>query len=224
MSINSEKKEIVPLVNRLLDNLSLTISSQTGSLGADLRYQIGKIRSSFLIMLADGTFADELLTCFNNIRDVNVKLSSLAVIHNRLFAEKPQGVIASAIVQLAVVLCLTTESRMIVKMEFMSRDDVVLMMKSMKDVFDTARDMAADAINSAVYQQLTYMAGALTNHLASTARPLPRMIKFTLPKNFPAMVLSNRIYYDPDRYEEIIAENKIVHPLFCPREIVGLSR
>jgi hypothetical protein len=52
-----------------------------------------------------------------------------------------------------------------------------------------------DAIDSATYQALTFLAGALTNHLATTAQPLPRMVQFHLKKNFPALKLSHRLYY-----------------------------
>jgi len=44
-----------------------------------------------------------------------------------------------------------------------------------------------------------------------------------LTASLPALTLSQQIYYIADRSDEIIDENKIIHPAFCLREIRGLS-
>ena len=223
MSLNSERDEITGVVNRLLDNLSLTASSQTGRQGVALRRQIGDVRAHFFAYLQDATFAIQLLACFTAAHEANVKLASLVAVHNAIYEEVPVGEITTAIVQAATGFCLATESRMITDIEFTSRDDVEVMMKTMKAAFDTARDLAADAVDSNSYQTLTYLAGALTNHLANVARPLPRMITFRMPISLPALALSNRVYHTAERWEEIVQENKTVHPAFCQRDIRGLS-
>ena len=223
MSLNTEKEEIAVVVNRLCDNLSTTISSKLGREGVALRHQIGDVRANYDTMLRDGQFATELLACFTTAREANVKLESLIFVRQGLFAENPDGDISIAIVQAAIVFCLAAESRMISVIEFVSRDDVEIMMRRMKLAFDTARDLAADALDSSTYQQLTALAGALTNHLANKARPLPRMVTFNIPTSLPALAVSQRIYYDSSRWEEIIQENKTIHPAFVQREIRGLS-
>lgn len=223
MSLISEHIEIAAVINRLLDNLSATNSSQTGREGVALRNQIGDVRANYDRMLRDDTFTTELLACFTAAREANVKLASLAVVHQRLFEEKPVGPISISIIQAATVFCLAAESRMITDITFVSRDDVEVMIKKMKLAFDTARELAADALDTTCYQKLTALAGALTNHLSTVARPLPRMIAFKLPVSLPALALSQRVYYDPSRWEEIIDENKTIHPAFVRREIRGLS-
>jgi hypothetical protein len=224
MSLRTEQSEIEAVLFRLLDNLSLTISSRTGRAGADLRRQIGRVHDGYTDLIASGGFGIALLTCFRLAQDANVGLSGLAYVRKQLYKETPSGAITTSMVLSAITFCLSVESRIIVGMEFTSRDDVEKMMATMKVAFDTARDMAADAIDSSVYRTLTQLAGALTNHLATTARPLPRMVKFSLAKNFPALKLSQRLYYNADRAEELVAENSIVHPAFCLREIKGLNR
>lgn len=224
MSLDTEKKEIGEIVNRLLDNMLATVSSRTDGLGALLKRQLGIMRAKYMFFLDDGTFPAQLQACFTAAENANVTLMSMSVIRQRLFDEKPQGQIAASVVMLAVTFCLSTESRMLTKVVYTSRDDVEKDIKRMKCAFDTARDMSADLMDSASYQAITFLAGALTNHLASTARPLPRMIVFRLPKSFPALTLAHRIYQDASRYDEIILENRVVHPLFCSREIIGLSK
>lgn len=223
MSLNSEKTEIEGIVNRLLDVLSAAPPTKVGSEAIVLRHKIGDLRASFFDDLRDGTFTSDLLACFTAAREANVKLTGLFSVHQSLFAENPVGLISVGIVQAAIVFCLATESRMILLLEFVSRDDVEVMMNKMKTAFDTARNLAADMLDSSAYQNLTTLAGALTNHLANVSRPLPRMLSFSLSAAFPALTLSQRIYYSAFRWEEIIQENKIVHPAFCPREIRGLS-
>lgn len=223
MSINKEIVEINGIVNRLLDNLSLTITSQTGSQGIELRHQIGNIRSNYNSMISGGTFPTELQSCFKEALTANVTLASLFRVHLGLFQELPIGAISSAIVQMGILFCLSAESRMITSIEFNSRDDVELMMNKMRDTFDVARLLAADAPDTTSYQKLTILAGNLISHLSDVARPLARMVTFIMSASFPSLTLSQRIYYSADRAEEIVAENKIIHPAFCTREIRGLS-
>ena len=125
--------------------------------------------------------------------------------------------------QIAIVFCLSAESRLISTTTYASRDDIDVVLKSVKTTFDTAKLKAADAPDSSAYQSLISLAGSLTSHLATVSRPLPRMIVFTMPTTYPALALSQRVYYTADRFDELIDENKIVHPAFCPKLIRGLS-
>jgi hypothetical protein len=223
MSLSSEQDEITGIVNRMLNNLAATVESKTGSSGASLRQQIGDIRASYMDYLKDNIFTTELLVCFTTARDLKVRLGSMANVRLGLFDETPVGEISNAIVQAGIGFCLSAESKLITDIEFVSRDDVDAMIKTMKSAFDTARELAADAIDSASYQSLTFLAGALTSYLADAARPLPRMVTFHMQTPMPALALSNRIYYTTERWEEVVNENRIVHPAFCPREIRGLA-
>lgn len=223
MSINSESVELKDIINRLLDNLSFSITSQSGREGVELRHKIGNIRSNYVSMIIDRTFPTELLSCFTSAKNANAKLSGLFVIHQGLFKEVPIGEISFAVVQMGILFCLSTESKMITNIEFTSRDDVELMMNKMRDIFEIARLLAADAPDSSSYQKLTILAGNLISYLSDVARPLPRMVTFKLNASFPSLTLSQLIYYTSDRAEEIVDENKIIHPAFCTKEIRGLS-
>ena len=204
-------------------NLAATITSQTGRDGVELRHQIGDIRSNYNTMISDGTFSTALQACFKSAQQAKVKLASLFIVHQGLFEEVPVGEFSAAVVQTAIIFCLSTESRIIASLKFTSRGDVELMLNQMRAVFDTARLLAADAPDTSAYQQLTLLAGSLINHLADASRPLPRMVTFSLMASLPALTLSQLIYYTAERSDEIVDENKIVHPAFCMREIRGLS-
>jgi prophage DNA circulation protein len=49
------------------------------------------------------------------------------------------------------------------------------------------------------------------------------MVDFSMSMSYPAVALSQRIYYDASRWEELIAENRTIHPLFMRRSVRGLS-
>jgi len=83
--------------------------------------------------------------------------------------------------------------------------------------------LSADAPDTTAHQKITILAGNLISYLSDVSRPLPRMVTFTLMASLPALTVSQRVYYTADRSDEIIDENKIVHPAFCMREIRGLS-
>lgn len=223
MSIISENDEIGPLVNRMLDNLSLASSSQVGVTGVELRRKIGNVRAFYSEYLRDGVFASNLLACFTVAREGNAKLSSFVLVREQLLLEVPVGDVSKYIVQVGIGFCLGSESRTITEIEFTSRDDVEAMMATMKIAFDKARELAADVIDSASYQNLTFLAGALTSHLVNVSRPLPRMVTFKMNETMPALAYSQRVYYTADRAEEIVAENHVIHPAFVPAEIRGLA-
>lgn len=223
MSLNSEQDEIADLMTRLLDNLSMTMSSQVGSTGAEVRSQIGRVRANYMAMIRDVELSTELLKCFTLAREAGATIASMVHVREQLFKETPVGVYPVAIVDMAMTYCLAAESRMLTDVEFVSRDDVQVVMARMKKAFDTATDIVADRIDSSVYQALLSLHGALTHYLAAEELMLPRMIRFSMPNVLPSLSLSNRIYYDPSRSEELVDENKIVHPAFCLREIRGLS-
>lgn len=224
MSLKTEADEITEIVERTLDNLGAAIGSTSREVGAPARRQIGIVHADFLEMIKRRTFGVNLLECFKLLREIPAKLSAISYVREQLFLEQPTGPIANAVVQTAILMCLSTESRILTATEFTSRDAVEEMMRVMKVAFDTARDIASDVMDSQAYQNLTLLSGALTQHLSSTARPLPRVITFRVSKSYPAMPLANLLYHDPSRWEEMVAENKTVHnPAFMPRVLRGLS-
>jgi prophage DNA circulation protein len=223
MSLHTEKDEIAGIVNRLLDSILSTMSSQINRTGINIRVTAGDLRAHFVDYLKDGTFAQKLLDCFTAVRNANVELQRFALVHQQLFSEVPKGPISQSIVGISIVFCLSAESRMVSALTFTSRDDVDSMINIYNAAFETARLKTADSDDTSAYICLINLGGALVNHLANVSRPLPRIITISLPKSYPSLALSQRIYYVGDRADEIVDENKIVHPAFCPKTIRGLS-
>ncbi|HEY7419782.1 MAG TPA: hypothetical protein VH593_31680 [Ktedonobacteraceae bacterium] len=222
MSIATEQDELTEIINNICRSI-LQLVSAKGEQGAELRRRIGLVRVNGLDYLQDKVFGNMLWDCFVIARTLPITADRVAYVREQISKETPTGMIAILVVETAIIFCLTTECIFLTQTEFKSRDDVSLMMKRMKTAFDKARDQAADRMDSASYQNLSYLAGSIINHLNSVSLTLPRMVKFEYQINWPALRMAHLIYQDTTRSEELIAENKVVHPLFMPRSIIGLT-
>jgi len=52
--------------------------------------------------------------------------------------------------------------------------------------------------------------------------PLPRVVYYNL-RPLPALATSYRIYSDASRFDEIVADNKVVHPAFVRGTVRALT-
>ena len=86
----------------------------------------------------------------------------------------------------------------------------------MLEPFNLLEEIAADTMDQATFWQLVELQAATVNHLVATARPLPRMVNYQFAAPLPSLVIAYRLYADASRGDQVVAENKIVHPAFCP--------
>jgi prophage DNA circulation protein len=223
MSLQSEATEITGIVNRFCDKVALLVAP-VGTQGAEVRRQVGDIRADALKMLADQTFASAVLTCFETLRSFpTTTVERMAWVREALVLEQPIGVIATTLVETLMVLSIGSESILMTQRVFVARDDVDAMIVFAKNAFDQVRDITAEGLDANTYQNVTLLAGKVIAHLATVARPLPRMVTFELAMSYSALSAAHLIYQDASRFEELMAENHTVHPLFMQRSIVGLS-
>jgi len=222
MSIHDEREELTEIINAICDYMLQMVAAK-GEQAAKLRHQIGELRSNGLGYLTDKIFGTMLLECFVTARNLPITVDLVASVRVQIQGLVPTGMIAIIVVESAIIYCLTTESLFITQMTFRSAEDVQAMMKRMRIAFDGARNQAADRMDSASYQQLTYLSGSLINHLNSMALALPRIVYLNYQMNLPSLRLANVIYQDASRSDELIGDNKTVHPLFMQRRIRALS-
>lgn len=222
MSISSEEPQLTKLISHICDYMGDMVAAK-GDMASAMRHQIGLLRSYGVQYLVDETFGTNLFECFRLARTLPITADRVAYVREEIYQEKPIGPIAILVVETAIIYCLSTECLFITQMTFKSRDEVVLMMQRMKTAFDAAREQAADRMDSGTYQNLSYLAGSIINHLSRTALQLPSIVQFNYQANMPSLYLSNRIYQDASRSDELINENRTVHPLFMQRDIIGLA-
>lgn len=222
MSIKTEFDEIDEIVQRTMANL-VAFSSIAGRAGAELRRAVGDLTARTASYLADGTFANRLLNCFRLATQAGIDLNWMDRVIKQLTEEKPTALSSTSVVQNGLMMAVAQEGRIIRAMTFSSRDDVDATMRRMKKWFDTIKDILADTMSGPGYEAFITLAAGITRYLTDTARPLPRMLHYDIATTMPGLALSNYIYGEGGRAEELAAENKVVHPAFFPRTLRALN-
>jgi hypothetical protein len=222
MSTRSDAQEIAEIVQRTTANL-LSFSAMRGRAGIELRYTIGDLNAYVRDYLADGSFADRLRTCFRLATSAGISLDWMDKVIDGLVKEKPSTLMAISVVENALIMAVAQDGRIIAATTYQSRDDIDITMRRMKVWFDILKEMFADTLSGAGYDAFITLVAAITRHLADSARPLPRMLRYDLAASMPGLAISQYIYGEGGRAEELSAENKTVHPLFCQRTLRALS-
>jgi len=215
--------EATAILNGMLADLLGSVPSSAGATSADLRQRVGALLATADTAIRTGTLSTPLWGCFEAARKAGATLDGMDKVRQNLLAQNPQSNPAIAVVNAGVTFALAEDAKIIVTLTFVSRQDVDTMMTRMQLAFEPAIETAADSLDSASYQTILALYGSITNWLATTQLPLPRMINLTMGGPSPALWLANRIYGDGSRYDELIAENNVVHPAFMRREVRALS-
>jgi hypothetical protein len=223
-SWKAENREALAISIRLIDALmSFSISSE-GSIGATFRLAIDNYLSNFNQLSSKINFGTDLYACFEQARIAGATLNSMDNVRVAMFAETPQFELGFAIVNAAIIFSFVEQSQIISKTEYLSRADVNVVIERMNAVIEDVKLNKADYFLVSDYQNFIALAALLIQHLAITELQLPRIVQYHLPINYTALALANFIYGDGSRSDELIAENRTIHPAFMQRNVVALSR
>jgi len=211
----ADVNEATPLVRRLLTNLLATIKSkdQTAIYAKEV---IGWVFTNTPALLTYGQLGTPLDTCFNACRNAGADLLHFDQVRILLTTESPLTLGATMIRDRSIQLCMAHEGKIISGMVFTSRQDVDTLIDQLYWPFHDAEETAADTMDQMSYVTLVALKAAIINYLVETARPLPMMLDYEFHQPLPSLIISQRLYGDASRYDEIRNENKVVHPLFCP--------
>lgn len=215
--------ETVAIIRRMLDALLATVPAK-GRAGADLRAACGVLRVNAAILLNENTIAKPLGACFEFARQAGATLPQIIRVQQTLAMESPISLPATSVTNACLRFALATESMIIARMVFNSREEVDQVKTTMNDGFNAAEEIAADSMDSITYQALISTHAAVTAYLVETARPLPRMLQFYFAQPMSTITVAHRLYYDMTRADQLRAENKVVHPAFMLPKGQALSR
>lgn len=210
------------IANRMLMTLASGLPPR-GRSGSDARTAIGDARAHAFDLLMADQFGQPLADCFDQARLAGISMQQVDTVRVGLDGEAPTTLGGALVQNSGIRLCLATECQIISGMTFVSRQDVEAIRQQLLGPFQDAEEIAADEMDQMTYQALVALHGAVTNHLVTTARPLPRMLTFQFFEPLPSLVMSYRLYDDAGRADELVQENKIVHPAFCPPAGQALS-
>jgi hypothetical protein len=218
--VESATDLLVGFVNAVLRSIpdtSTDVAQTALQLGAQLRANatniirgntLGTLLNNFLLA------ADAAGATYGGIEEARKYLMS--------FSGSPQ-VFTQIVMRSALVMTLGLESKIISRMTFSTQAQAQTMVMAVQTMFDDAKAIGIDTIDALVYENLIALAGAIMNHLATTALQLPRYVEYRSGLPMPSLYLANRVYGDASRFEEIERENGVINPAFCPRTLRVLS-
>ena len=217
-----EAKEVLGIIQRIGPVVLSSAVNLTGDVGTALRRAVG-------MMVADRDLTDPQSFCFafnvciDLARYCGATLVTMDRVRKAALAETPTSEPGIGTVMDIVRLTLAMEARIVAYMAFKSRQDADAIALQINAAFAETAEIAADDLDAATYMALIRLQGDVTQHLADRGRQLPRVISYTFQAVMPALRMAQRAYADPSRYQELVAENSVVHPAFMPREGVMLA-
>jgi hypothetical protein len=214
--------DATPIVVRLTQRLSRCIP-QSGIQGVQARAALGDLAANAAILLGNNAIGPPLVNCFSLVQRAGATLSQFEQIRIAIEAEKPLELGGTMVQNSIIQLCLATEAQIIAAMTFTSSQDADALILSLQAPFADAEERSADEMDQATYFALIELQAAVVNHLVTTARPLPRRVPYQFASVLPSLIIAHRLYADASRADEIRAENKIIHPAFCPIMGIALS-
>ncbi len=207
--------EAVPICTNAL-TLILASTTTQGRSGSGLRTAVGDFVANAPSLVQSDQYGAPLLDIFNKAQAAGITLAQLDNVRAKVAALTPVSLGAILVTQTLIQLSLATEVAIVIGMTFVSRNDVTAMQQQMNAAFAPAEIVVADQNQSMLYLALLAAHAAVTAHLAATARPLPRVVDYQFFASYPTLVISYKLYADASRADEVLAENKIVHPAFAP--------
>ena len=219
--VRRKLEEIEDIIERM-SNVLMAFASSKGLQAAEMRAVVGDLRAHSGVYAVDGTLPTHLLQAFKSALTAGITLNALDSVLAQLRSEDPTDGVPLITVQVAIGIALAMQSRIISTMVFRSRDDVDAVQARMKLSFDLAKELAADTMSSDPYNRLVDLAAMLSRHLADNALTLPKLVQYEL-QPMTALHFAHRIYADGSRWDELVTDNKIVHPAFCPAAMRALS-
>lgn len=220
--LKSELTEAREIAGRMMDQL-VAFPITSAAAAAQMRTAVGKFMANFAEHVSGGVLGTELLACFETARAAGATVNSMDRVRQSLFDESPAYDLGLVVVNAGVQFSFVEQSQILAVTLFASRGEVDALMDQMGAVIEDIKLTKADSFASRDYQNFVFLAALLVQHLSATERQLPRVVSYHWAVNYPALTMSNRIYGDGSRSDELIAENKTVHPAFMQRDVVALS-
>jgi prophage DNA circulation protein len=208
-----EAQEVLAIIDRV-GPIVLSAAVQPSS---SLRRAVGMLVSD-KNMINLTAFAIAFRTCLDLARQSKATLVTMDRVRKAGLTEKPVSFPAVQTVLAIIRLTLATEARIISFMPFRSRGEVEEIANAVNLAFNQTTEVAADDLDQGTYMALIQLHGTVIKHLADTGRQLPRVIAYKWPMVMPALRMSHRAYTTAARYQELVAENEVVHPAFMPME------
>jgi prophage DNA circulation protein len=220
----ADLNEAVSATIAVLGVLLATLGGVTGTAGAQLLLAVSALETNAgAELIAGAQFWSDLANCFELARIAGSSFAAMDAVRAAAEALTPAGLPAIAIKNFCVRLALAEEGQILAATNFTSRQQIDRLFDQINLSFECAIVVAADNQDNIAYEALIALYAAVSNDLANRAQPLPRLVRYDFPLRMAALSLAQRLYQDPTRYGQLIAENNPIHPLFMMQRGFALS-
>lgn len=219
------KREIGEAAGNLRTVLAALVNSGSvaGLTGATLRHLCGQLSANAETAISTANLGKPLSACFDAAYAAGATLTSIGQVRKTIEGILPAYSASIYVNAACLQMALAIEAKCYASADLVSRQDVDAYLKRSADAFEPAEEYAADEQDQAVYQALIKLHAAVARDLNTRGRPLPKMVTFSYPQSKPALWIASRLYADGARADELIAENKTIHPLFLTSPGQALS-
>jgi hypothetical protein len=230
----TELKEAIGVMQFVAQAMMTTVpGAQTGRASADVRRIANDVYSNAELLMRNGTLnngmhaGDAMLSIVTTAVGAGATFDNIFRVLNEVHQQTVSTLPGQATKDAAITYLLAAMVQITSVTTFVSRDDVNSYLTRLLKGFEPAVEILADRGDVATYRQLIIMQAAMVHDLTERARPLPTIIHYSTAVPLPALRLANWRYPDATRAQgldtdarvtQLIAENKIVHPAFCPTE------
>ncbi|KYK43436.1 hypothetical protein A1D31_18635 [Bradyrhizobium liaoningense] len=213
----TEADECIAIVARIGPVILSTVpASRKGPDASQLRHAVGAMMARAGELLASHGFSEAMRSCLDQARLAGATLTSMGEVRLAALEEKPVSLPATLTVLCIIRLCLAQEARIVGEMVFTSRDDASNTATEITAAFSDAAEVASDNLDAGSYMAIINLQATVIKRLVDVGRSLPRVITYSYAGVMPALTMAQRAYSDADRAQELIDENKVVHPAFMP--------
>ncbi|BDD90864.1 hypothetical protein PanNE5_03040 [Pandoraea sp. NE5] len=105
-----------------------------------------------------------------------------------------------------------------------SSDDAMRVRDLVTDLVDAEMMVAGDKGEDETYEALSALRAAVVADLNKRGAGLSSIKTFDLPSMLPSLALATRLYRDPTRADELVAQANPVHPAFMPTTFKALAK
>jgi prophage DNA circulation protein len=214
--------EAAPMVNATLEALLARVATR-GRTGSDVRSAINKVRANVLALLQKDAIGPPLLDCFETARLAGVTFKIMESVRVVAASYAPTLVGAIVMRDSLIQFCLATQARIIASTDFVSRQDVEETRLTINASFNSVEEDVADRMDAMTFRAIIELHAAISYYLVETARPLPRILNYRFNQPLSTIAMAQRLYHDAGRADELLKENRIVHPAFAPLTGLALS-
>lgn len=213
----NEADECIAIVERIGPVILSTVpASSKGAAASELRHAVGSMMAHAADLLTAHGFSEAMRSCLDRARLSGASLTSMGQVRLAAESEAPISLPATLTVLCIIRLCLAQEARIVAAMVFTSRDDASNTATEMSAAFSEAAEVASDDLDAGSYMAIINLQATVVKRLVDVGRTLPRVINYSYARVMPALTIAQRAYAGADRSQELIAENKVVHPAFMP--------